>query len=51
VEQAALLEVGRQACLLVAAAHSAEGAGTAAAMEASRMDFVCRSDVSAYDLW
>ena len=47
VEQAALLEVGRQACLLLAA----QTEQAADAVDASRMDFMCMNDVSAYDLW
>jgi hypothetical protein len=47
-EQAALAEVGRLAGQLVDSAKVAQASGV---MEASRMDFMCRDDVSAYDLW
>jgi DNA-binding transcriptional MocR family regulator len=47
-EQAALAEVGRLAGQLVDSAKVALATGV---MEASRMDFMCRDDVSAYDLW
>jgi DNA-binding transcriptional MocR family regulator len=47
-EQAALAEVGRLAGLLVDSAKAATDSGV---MEVSRMDFMCREEVSAYDLW
>lgn len=51
VEQAALLEVGRLAKELVQGAKSAAADADAEAAEASRMDFMCMDDVSAYDLF
>ena len=48
VEQSALKEVGRLAGVLVDGAHSASDV---AALEASRLDFMCESGESAYDLW
>ena len=48
MEQAALLEVGRLACGLV---DRAGAAPEAEVMGGSRMEFMCRDDVSAYDLW
>ena len=48
VEQAALLQVGRIACELVEGARLAPESGEPVA---SRMDFICKNDVSAHDLW
>jgi DNA-binding transcriptional MocR family regulator len=48
LEQAALAEVGRLAGQLLDSARAAAEAGT---LEVSRMDFMCREEVSAYDLW
>jgi hypothetical protein len=48
VEQAALLEVGRLACELLQGAGTPTAAGE---QVASRMDFICKNDVSAHDLW
>jgi DNA-binding transcriptional MocR family regulator len=47
-EQAALAEVGRLAHPLVDSARAAADSGV---MDVSRMDFMCRDEVSAYDLW
>ena len=48
VEQAALLEVGRLACELLQGARTAPEAGDPVA---SRMDFICKNEVSAHELW
>jgi DNA-binding transcriptional MocR family regulator len=48
LDQAALAEVGRLACQLVDSARAATGSGV---LDVSRMNFMCRDDVSAYDLW
>ena len=47
-EQAALAEVGRQACLLVT--HS-EDQTSSTPLEVSRIDFMSTASVSAHDLW
>jgi DNA-binding transcriptional MocR family regulator len=47
-EQDALTEVGRLACQLV---YNAKAASESGVMELSRTDFMCRDEVSAYDLW
>jgi DNA-binding transcriptional MocR family regulator len=47
-EQAALAEVGRQACLLV---NHSEGQTSSTPMEVSRIDFMSAASVSAHDLW
>lgn len=51
VEQAALLEVGRLATELVRGAQAQASDADREAAEASRMDFMCMDDVSAYDLF
>jgi DNA-binding transcriptional MocR family regulator len=48
LEQAALAEVGRLACQLLDSSKTAEVSGV---MDVSRTDFICRDEVSAYDLW
>jgi DNA-binding transcriptional MocR family regulator len=48
LEQSALTEVGRLACLLENAEH---GPSAEDAQEASRSDLMCRDNVSAHDLW
>jgi DNA-binding transcriptional MocR family regulator len=47
-EQAALTQVGRLACQL---AEGLEDETSRSAVEASRMDFISKADVSAHDLW
>ena len=47
-EQAALTQVGWLACQLV---EGLDDETSRAALDASRMDFISKADVSAYDLW
>ncbi len=47
-EQGALVEVGRQACLLVSGAGDASAV---APLDEARVDMVCKTAVSAHDLW
>ena len=54
VEQAALMEVGRLACTMregMPAAPQAGESDQAGVVLSSRMDFICKHDVSAHDLW